>query len=204
MIVERTGSLAFLFVEREPRLRQRAMSESRRSALGILATVLVIHVSPFAHADEHHAGGGSALLKPAATNATPRTTEPSEETTTWYGWQLLINDGVAIGLLVTARESARLISGLVVYQLGAPVIHVANARGVHAAISAAGRLTGIVVAYVGAAQGGDCSERAESCRLQVLTVLATHIRFVRLVLNRTIDRLDRSPDEIVGAASSAT
>lgn len=72
------------------------------------------------------------LLRPAFA-ATPELGDGlgAHRTRSWYGWQVLIADGVATGLIVTAAatESRPVFTvGIVSYALAAPAVHVLHDR----------------------------------------------------------------------------
>jgi len=74
------------------------------------------------------------------------------DTTRYYGWEILLADAAAWGLLVTSRSDAQAALGLGIYALAAPAIHAANDEPVHAGLSLGLRLGAPVV-------GGYLAER---------------------------------------------
>lgn len=97
---------------------------------------------------------------------------------TWYGWQLLINDFVALGTLGGAAVAgvrgdtalAVIIPAAIVYDLGSPTIHWLHGRraiagasfGVRAGVPFVGVLFGAAIAGC----GQDRSSSANTCRSQ--------------------------------------
>jgi hypothetical protein len=101
---------------------------------------------------------------------------PSAPERAWYGWQLLINDFVALGAIGGAAVAgargtdayAVIIPAAIVYDLGAPTIHWLHQRkaiagasfGIRAGVPFAGVLVGSVVASCGSP--GDTATKCRS------------------------------------------
>lgn len=87
--------------------------------------------------------------------------KPPKLTERWYGWQTLIADAAAVGLVVAGLERRRpavFASGITLYGLAAPTIHWLHGQPRQGNISAAIRIGGVVLftvsAMTGAAKNG--------------------------------------------------
>jgi hypothetical protein len=112
-------------------------------------------------------------VEPALTPAPPRSVMEPERA--WYGWQLLINDFVALGTIGGAAVAgvhgsdayAVIIPAAIVYDLGGPTIHWLHQRkaiagasfGIRAGVPLVGVLFGAVVGSC-----GDDGSTAAKCR----------------------------------------
>ncbi len=113
-----------------------------------------------------------------APSTRPSSSAPLERDRNWYGWQLLINDFVALGAIGGAAVAgvgktagfAVIIPAAVVYDLGGPTIHWLHHRRPIAAASFGVRagvpLLGVLVGMTAASCGKDDSERSKRCRSQ--------------------------------------
>ena len=132
--------------------------------------------APVEKARQPAAPAAGSVLRPPSTLPVRGGLEDPERN--WYGWQLLINDFVALGALGGAAAAgvkgsgvyAVIVPAALVYDLGSPTIHWLHGRkaiagasfGVRAGVPLLGVLMGVAVAGC----TNDHSSSANSCRSQ--------------------------------------
>lgn len=129
----------------------------------------------------------------------------------WYGWQLLINDFVALGTLAGAAAAgargnaalAVIVPAGLVYDLGSPTIHWLHGRkaiagaslGLRAGVPFAGALLGLVLAGC----VGDRSSSANTCRSQGGGYGALAGFAAATAIDASLFAFDAPPSEKLGA-----
>lgn len=108
----------------------------------------------------------AAAPAPSSTNtpapAAEAPAEPTEMPTRWYGWQILIADGAAVGQLVLGVSLdfiPLILTGGFTYGLGGPVIHALQGQSGKLGVSFTARLAAPVVAgFIGYGIGSTFDE----------------------------------------------
>lgn len=129
-------------------------------------------------ATEHPKTEAPATKPPPAEPLAPATATATEPVRDWYGWQLLINDFVALGSLGAAAVAgvegktaiAVVVPVALVYDLGGPTIHWLHGRKSIAGASLGVRIgvpfVGVMAGAAIAGCGNDKGSAATTCRSQ--------------------------------------
>jgi len=155
----------------------------------------------------------SHAVAPAPPSAAPARSGLDDPDRNWYGWQLLINDFVALGTLGVAAAAglkssdaiAVIVPVAIVYDLGGPTIHWLHGRkgiaaasfGVRSGVPLVGVLVGVVV-------GSSCNhEQAgpKGCRSQAAGYGALAGFAAASAIDATFLAFDAPPAEKRGASS---